>query len=93
MLRKALSWPLGLSRGLLAIPRSLLNWMQGLLHTASLHFRDNAYNYHYTYELLSLGLPLLWAFLEVLAAMYRESEDSLESIRDELLRWLPVKLQ
>ncbi|XP_013367280.1 PREDICTED: protein-methionine sulfoxide oxidase MICAL2 isoform X6 [Chinchilla lanigera] len=91
--RKALSWPLRLSRGLLAIPWSVLNWMQGLLHTASLHFRDNAYNYRYTYELLSLGLPLLWAFLEVLATMYRESEDSLESIRNRVLRWLPVKLQ
>ncbi|KAM6172001.1 F-actin-monooxygenase MICAL2 [Erethizon dorsatum] len=91
--RKALSWPLRLSRGLLAIPWSLLNWMQGLLHTASLHFRDNAYNYRYMYELLSLGLPLLWAFLEVLATMYRESEDSLESIRNWVLRRLPVKLQ
>ncbi|KFO18702.1 Protein MICAL-2 [Fukomys damarensis] len=80
--RKALSWPLRLSGGLLAIPWSLLNWMQGLLHAAGLHFRDNAYNYRYTYELLSLGLPLLWAFLEVLASMFRESEDSLESIRN-----------
>ncbi|XP_010613562.1 F-actin-monooxygenase MICAL2 isoform X5 [Fukomys damarensis] len=91
--RKALSWPLRLSGGLLAIPWSLLNWMQGLLHAAGLHFRDNAYNYRYTYELLSLGLPLLWAFLEVLASMFRESEDSLESIRNWVFRWLPVKLQ
>ncbi|XP_012930093.1 F-actin-methionine sulfoxide oxidase MICAL2 isoform X7 [Heterocephalus glaber] len=91
--RKALSWPLRLSRGLLAIPWSLLNWMEGLLHAAGLHFRDNAYNYRYSYELLSLGLPLLWALLEVLASMCRESEDSLESVRSWVLRWLPVKLQ
>uniref|UniRef100_A0A8C5VLG5 F-actin monooxygenase n=1 Tax=Microcebus murinus TaxID=30608 RepID=A0A8C5VLG5_MICMU len=84
--RKALSWSLRL-------PRRLLNWMRAVLQAAGLHFRDNAANYCYTYELLSLGLPLLWAFSEVLAAMYRESEESLESIRTWVLRCLPVKLQ
>nr|XP_009005930.3 F-actin-monooxygenase MICAL2 isoform X12 [Callithrix jacchus] len=84
--RKALGWPLRL-------PRDLRNWMQGLLRAIGLHVRDNAYNYCYTYELLSLGLPLLWAFSEVLAAMYRESEGSLESIRNWVLRCFPVKLR
>nr|XP_055173581.1 F-actin-monooxygenase MICAL2 isoform X9 [Nyctereutes procyonoides] len=91
--RKALSWPLRLSWGLLHVPRSLLNWIRGLLRAAGLHFRDNAYNYCYTYELLSLGLPLLWVFFEVLASMYRESEESLETIRNWVLRCFPVKLQ
>lgn len=91
--RKALSWPLRLPRALLDIPRSLLNWMQGLLRSVGLHIRENAYNYCYTYELLSLGLPLLWAFSEVLATMYQESEDSLESIRTWVLRCFPVKLR
>uniref|UniRef100_A0A8C0PV24 F-actin monooxygenase n=2 Tax=Canis lupus familiaris TaxID=9615 RepID=A0A8C0PV24_CANLF len=84
--RKALSWPLRL-------PWGLLNWIRGLLRAAGLHFRDNAYNYCYTYELLSLGLPLLWVFFEVLASMYRESEESLETIRNWVLRCFPVKLQ
>lgn len=79
--RKALSWPL----------RHLLNWIRGLLRAAGLHFRDNAHNYCYTYELLSLGLPLLWVFSEVLASMYLESQESLQSIRDWVLRFLPVK--
>uniref|UniRef100_A0A8C6DE19 F-actin monooxygenase n=1 Tax=Moschus moschiferus TaxID=68415 RepID=A0A8C6DE19_MOSMO len=83
--RKALSWPLRL-------PWGLLNWIQGLLRAASLHIRDNAYNYCYTYELLSLGLPLIWVFSEVLASMYQESEESLQSIRDWLLRCVPAKL-
>lgn len=84
--RRALNWPLGPSRG-------LLNRIRGLLRSVSLHFRDNAYNYCYTYELLSLGLPLLWVFSEVLASMYRESEESLQSIRDRVLRYFPVKLR
>lgn len=90
--RKALSWPLRLPWGLLHLPRRLINWIQGLLRATSLHIRDNAYNYCYTYELLSLGLPLLWVFSEVLASMYRESEESLQSIRDWLLRRVPAKL-
>ncbi|XP_042547462.1 F-actin-monooxygenase MICAL2 isoform X1 [Dipodomys spectabilis] len=96
--RKALSWPLrlprallDLPRGLLAIPQNLLNWIRGLLHAIGLHVRDNAYNYCYMYELISLGLPLLWAFSEVLATMYRESEESLESIRSWVLRCIPTK--
>lgn len=98
--RKALSWPLRLQRGLLdlprgllAVPQNLLNWIRGLLRAVGLHIRDNAYNYCYTYELLSLGLPLLWAFSEVLTTMYRESEDSLESIRTWVLGCIPAKLQ
>ncbi|XP_036114768.1 F-actin-monooxygenase MICAL2 isoform X3 [Molossus molossus] len=90
--RTALSWPLRLPWGLLHIPRSLLNWIRGLLRALGLHLRDNAYNYCYTYELLSLGLPLLWVLSEVLASMYRESEESLESIRDWVLRYFPGKL-
>lgn len=91
--RKALSWPFRLTRGLLDLPRSLLRWMQGLLNAAGHHVRDNAHNYCFTFEVLSLGLLLLWAFSEVLATMYRESEESLESIRSWLLRFIPVKLQ
>lgn len=91
--RKALSWPLRLTRGLLNLPQSLLRWMQGLLQAAGHHVRDNAHNYCFMFELLSLGLLLLWAFSEVLATMYRESEESLESIRSWLLRFIPVKLQ
>lgn len=78
----ALSWPLRVSRELLAIPGRLAAWMHGVLHAAQLHFRDNAYNYTYLYELLSLGVPLLCALLEVLALMYREAELSLESLLD-----------
>ncbi|XP_037695879.1 F-actin-monooxygenase MICAL2 isoform X3 [Choloepus didactylus] len=91
--RKVLSWPLRVPRDLRDVPRRLRHWMQGLLHNARVHIRDNAYNYCYTYELLSLGLPLLWAFSEVLASMYRESDASLDSIRSWMLRCFPVKLR
>ncbi|XP_032043792.1 F-actin-monooxygenase MICAL2 isoform X4 [Aythya fuligula] len=78
--RGTLSWPLRVTRDLLDIPRRLSNWMHGFLHATNLHFRDNAYNYTYLYELLSLGVPFLYALLEVLTHMYREAELSLENV-------------
>ncbi|XP_030341085.1 F-actin-monooxygenase MICAL2 isoform X3 [Strigops habroptila] len=82
--RGTLSWPLRVTRDLLDIPRRLSNWMHGFLHATNLHFRDNAYNYTYLYELLSLGVPFLCALLEVLTHMYREAELSLEN----MLEWV-----
>ncbi|XP_072721036.1 F-actin-monooxygenase MICAL2 isoform X15 [Ciconia boyciana] len=82
--RGTLSWPLRVTRDLLDIPRRLSNWMHGFLHATNLHFRDNAYNYTYLYELLSLGVPFLYALLEVLTHMYREAELSLENV----LEWV-----
>uniref|UniRef100_A0A8B9FP87 F-actin monooxygenase n=1 Tax=Amazona collaria TaxID=241587 RepID=A0A8B9FP87_9PSIT len=86
--RGTLSWPLRVTRDLLDIPRRLSNWMHGFLHATNLHFRDNAYNYTYLYELLSLGVPFLCALLEVLTHMYREAELSLENV----LEWVRKSL-
>ncbi|XP_059704265.1 F-actin-monooxygenase MICAL2 isoform X4 [Haemorhous mexicanus] len=85
-----LSWPLRVTRDLLDIPSRLSNWMHGFLHATHLHFRDNAHNYAYLYELLSLGVPLLCALLEVLAHMYREAELSLENVLEWVKRFCRV---
>nr|XP_054491050.1 F-actin-monooxygenase MICAL2 [Agelaius phoeniceus] len=85
-----LSWPLRVTRDLLDIPSRLSNWMHGFLHATHLHFRDNAYNYTYLYELLSLGVPLLCALLEVLTHMYREAELSLENVLEWVKRFCRV---
>ncbi|XP_062351908.1 F-actin-monooxygenase MICAL2 [Cinclus cinclus] len=89
-LRGALSWPLRVTRDLLDIPSRLGDWMHGVLHATQLHFRDNAYNYTYLYELLSLGVPLLCALLEVLTHMYREAELSLENVLEWVKRFCGV---
>lgn len=78
--RKTLSWPLKVTRDLLDLPRSLSNWMHGSLHSSRLHFRDNAYNYAYLYELLSFSMPFLYALQELLASIYREVELSYENM-------------
>uniref|UniRef100_A0A8D2LJE3 Microtubule associated monooxygenase, calponin and LIM domain containing 2 n=1 Tax=Varanus komodoensis TaxID=61221 RepID=A0A8D2LJE3_VARKO len=78
--RKTLSWPLKVTRDLLDLPRHLSNWMHGFLHSTRLHFRDNAYNYAYLYELLSFSMPFLFALQELLAHIYQEVELSYENM-------------
>ncbi|XP_060131606.1 F-actin-monooxygenase MICAL2 isoform X2 [Zootoca vivipara] len=78
--RKTLSWPLKVTRDLLDLPRRLSNWMHGFLHAARLHFRDNAYNYTYLYELLSISMPFFFALQELLGHIYREAELSYENM-------------
>ncbi|XP_027708294.1 F-actin-monooxygenase MICAL2-like [Vombatus ursinus] len=90
--RKVLYWPIRVTRDLLDIPRSLCNRIHGFLHETALHFRDNAYNYCYMYELLSLGVPLLCVLFEVLTDMYRETESPLQSVHDWVQQSLWVKI-
>ncbi|XP_059832193.1 F-actin-monooxygenase mical2b-like isoform X8 [Hypanus sabinus] len=82
--RRILSWPLRLSGVLLGAPRRLSNWMQGILHAARSHLQDNAYNYGYLYELLSLTVPLLSVQLEILLHMCQEGGSSPE----RLIEWV-----
>ncbi|XP_048462940.1 F-actin-monooxygenase MICAL2 isoform X3 [Rhincodon typus] len=82
--RRILSWPLQATRVLLDVPRRLSNWMHGVLHATSCHLRDNAYNYSYLYELLSLSVPLLYVQYEVLLHMCQEADSS----ADRLIEWV-----
>ncbi|XP_031756262.1 F-actin-monooxygenase MICAL2 isoform X2 [Xenopus tropicalis] len=65
--RKTLSWPLMVTRDLLAIPGRLSNWMHGAFQGANRHVRNNEQSYAYLYELLSVGVPLMYALLEFLS--------------------------
>ncbi|XP_063145547.1 F-actin-monooxygenase MICAL2 isoform X2 [Candoia aspera] len=82
---KTLCWPLKVTRDLLDLPRCLSNWMHGFLRATRLHFRDNAYNYVYLYELLSFSMPFLFVLLELLSHFYGEVElsckDTLELVK------------
>lgn len=86
--RKTVSWPLKVTRDLLDLPRRLSNWMHGFLHAAGRHFRDNAYNYGYMYELLSISVPFLCVLREVLSDMHRE----MEPVPENLLEWVQNSL-
>ncbi|XP_015745513.1 F-actin-monooxygenase MICAL2 isoform X8 [Python bivittatus] len=77
---KTLCWPLKVTRDLLDLPRRLSNWMHGFLHATRLHFRDNAYNYTYLYELLSFSMPFIFVLQELLVHFYGEVELSYEDM-------------
>ncbi|GCB73684.1 hypothetical protein scyTo_0002765 [Scyliorhinus torazame] len=79
-----LSWPLRATGALLDAPKRLSNWMHGVLHATSCHLRENAYNYGYLYELLSLSVPLLYVQYEVLLHMCQEAG----SPHDYLIKWV-----
>lgn len=52
------------------------------------HLRDNARDYAYLYELLSMSLPLLFVLHEVLLQMYIEAVPDGPSSLQPLLLWL-----
>ncbi|MBN3308152.1 MICA2 monooxygenase, partial [Amia calva] len=91
--RKSISWPLRVTRDVFDIPRRLSRWMHGTVHATSLHFRDNANDYAYLYELLSLGVPLLCMLQEILGHMYAEAGPlTLENVLEWVEQHLGVKL-
>ncbi|XP_062327159.1 F-actin-monooxygenase mical2b isoform X6 [Osmerus eperlanus] len=72
-LRKSLSWPLSVTRAVCDSPRRLSHWLHGTARTLGVHLRANAQDYAFLYELLTLGLPLLFSMQEVLLQMYTEA--------------------
>uniref|UniRef100_A0A8C7US62 F-actin monooxygenase n=1 Tax=Oncorhynchus mykiss TaxID=8022 RepID=A0A8C7US62_ONCMY len=79
-LRKCLSWPLSVTRAVCDSPRLLSRWVHGTAHAVGLHFRANVQDYVFLYELLSLGVPLLFMLQEVLLQMYSETGPVSQSI-------------
>ncbi|XP_071013890.1 F-actin-monooxygenase mical2b isoform X7 [Oncorhynchus clarkii lewisi] len=90
-LRKCLSWPLSVTRAVCDSPRLLSRWVHGTAHAVGLHFRANVQDYVFLYELLSLGVPLLFMLQEVLLQMYSETGPVSQSIQP-LLLWLEEHL-
>lgn len=82
--RKAVSWPLAVTRDVLAFPSRLSLWTRGAVQGAKRHIRDNEQQYAYMYELLSVGGPFLYALLEVLTLMYEEAAPSLQYVTQQV---------
>ncbi|XP_016396286.1 protein-methionine sulfoxide oxidase MICAL2-like, partial [Sinocyclocheilus rhinocerous] len=54
-LKRSLHWPLHVC----AVPHRVFNWLHGKAWATGVHLRDNAEDYAFLYELLSVSLPLL----------------------------------
>ncbi|XP_058637184.1 F-actin-monooxygenase mical2b isoform X9 [Onychostoma macrolepis] len=69
-LKRSLRWPLHVC----GVPRRVFNWLHGKARATGVHLRDNAEDYAFLYELLSVSLPLLAVLHEQLVQMYAEAE-------------------
>ncbi|XP_076011704.1 F-actin-monooxygenase MICAL2 isoform X2 [Genypterus blacodes] len=90
-LRKHLSWPLSVSRTVCNAPWWLSGCVRSTAQAVSVHVRDNAQDYMFLYELLSMSLPLLLLHQEVLLQMYTEIPAHSNSLQP-LLTWLQENL-
>ncbi|KAG7468511.1 hypothetical protein MATL_G00143820 [Megalops atlanticus] len=73
-LRQRLRWPARVTRAAWDAPRRLSRWVRRIVRATGRHLRDNAEEYVFLYELLSLGLPLLCVLQEVLGQMGSEPQ-------------------
>ncbi|XP_072517129.1 F-actin-monooxygenase mical2b isoform X2 [Salminus brasiliensis] len=93
LLKRSLHWPLHVSRSVCAVPRRVASWLGGKTRDVGLHIRDNAENYVFLYELLSVGLPLLAALHELLLQLQAEPEAEAGPLQLQALQeWLEQHL-
>ncbi|XP_057191032.1 F-actin-monooxygenase mical2b isoform X10 [Triplophysa rosa] len=74
LLKKGVRWPLHVSQTVCSAPRRVFNWLHGKMCAAGEHLRDNAEDYVFLYELLSVSLPLLGVLHELVLQTYGEAE-------------------
>nr|XP_055069960.1 F-actin-monooxygenase MICAL2 isoform X6 [Misgurnus anguillicaudatus] len=74
LLKKGLRWPLHVTQTVCSAPRRAFNWTHDKLRVAGVHLRDNAEDYAFLYELLSVSLPLLGVLHELVIQTYGEAE-------------------
>lgn len=91
-MKKHLSWPLSVTRAVCNAPRYLSHRVCSTAQAIAGHLRDNAQDYAYLYELLSMSLPLLLVLQEVLLQMYTEAVPDGPSSLQPLLLWLQEQI-
>ncbi|XP_056600753.1 F-actin-monooxygenase mical2b isoform X8 [Triplophysa dalaica] len=74
LLKKGVRWPLHVSQTVCSAPRRVFNWLHGKMCAAGEHMRDNAEDYVFLYELLTVSLPLLGVLHELVLQTYGEAE-------------------
>ncbi|KAF7662064.1 hypothetical protein LDENG_00247470 [Lucifuga dentata] len=87
-LKKHLSWPLSVSRAVCKAPWWLTHHACSTAQALAVHLRDNAQDYMFLYELLSMSLPLLLMLHEVLLQMYSEAVPAGSNSLQPLFMWL-----
>ncbi|XP_029986689.1 F-actin-monooxygenase MICAL2 isoform X5 [Sphaeramia orbicularis] len=86
--RNRMKWPLSVTRSVCNAPWYLSNCVRSATQAFVCHLRDNAQDYAFLYELLSMSVPMLLVFQEVLVQMYTEAVPEGPSPLQPLLQWL-----
>ncbi|KAM4592781.1 F-actin-monooxygenase MICAL2 isoform 6-T8 [Odontesthes bonariensis] len=89
---KQLSWPLSVTRAVCNAPWYLSRRARSAAQAVGGHLRDNAQDYTLLYELLSIGLPLLFVLQEVLLQMHSEAVPDEPSSLQPTLIWLQEQI-
>nr|XP_020460702.1 F-actin-methionine sulfoxide oxidase MICAL2 isoform X4 [Monopterus albus] len=87
-IRKQLRGPLSVTRAVCNTPWYLSRCVRSTAQALTGHLRNNAQDYTFLYELLSMSLPLLFILQEVLLQMYIEAVPDGPSPLQPLLLWL-----
>nr|XP_057945264.1 F-actin-monooxygenase MICAL2 isoform X2 [Doryrhamphus excisus] len=82
--RRQLSWPLSVAHTVCSAPRRVSRRVRSAAQALTGHIRDNAQDYAFMYELLSMSLPLLLVLLDVLLQIRMEA---LPSGQSSMLLW------
>lgn len=91
-IRKKLSWPLSVTRAVCNAPWYVSRRARHAAQALVGHLRDNAQDYTFLYELLSMSLPLLFVLHEVLLQMCTEAVPGAPSAFQHLLPWLQEQI-
>uniref|UniRef100_UPI0037E8D693 F-actin-monooxygenase mical2b isoform X4 n=1 Tax=Semicossyphus pulcher TaxID=241346 RepID=UPI0037E8D693 len=91
-IRKRLSWPLSVTRSVCNAPSYLSQRVRSTARALTSHLRDNAMDYAYLYELLSMSVPLLLVLQEVLLQMHTEAVPDGPSSLQPVLLWLQEQI-
>ncbi|CAJ1049641.1 F-actin-monooxygenase MICAL2 isoform X6 [Xyrichtys novacula] len=92
-IRKRLSWPLSVTRSVCNAPWYLSQRVRSTARALANHLRDNAQDYTFLYELLSMSLPLLLVLQEVLQQMYTEAVPDEPGSLQPVLLWLQEQIE
>lgn len=82
-----------MTRAVCNAPWYLSHRVRSTAQALASHLRDNAQDYAFLYELLSMSLPLLLVLQEVLLQMYTEAVPDEPTSIQLLLLWLQEQIE
>ncbi|KAK7913123.1 hypothetical protein WMY93_013334 [Mugilogobius chulae] len=90
--QKQLRWPMNVTRAVCNAPQYLSNCVRSTAHALATHLTENAQEYAFLFELMTIGVPLLLVSQEVLLQMYAEAVPEGPNTIQTAMQWLQQQL-